>query len=37
MNPGAYGKYGMHTVRTAVRFAISGNRFSNLEILEIKK
>jgi hypothetical protein len=37
INPGAAGKFGFHTVSTAVRFAIDGNRIHSLEILEMKK
>ncbi len=37
INPGAYGKYGMHVVRTAVRFDIKDDEIKNLEILEVKK
>lgn len=37
INPGAYGKSGMHKVRTAIRFDIRGRDFLNMEILEIKR
>ena len=37
INPGAYGKSGLHKVRTAVRFVIEKNDVKNLEILEIKR
>lgn len=37
INPGAAGKFGMHKVITLVRFAISGNRIKDLEIVELKK
>jgi len=37
INPGAYGKSGMHKVRTAIRFDIRGRDFLNMEILEVKK
>ena len=37
INPGAYGKSGMHKVRTAVRFEIEAREFKNAEILEIKR
>jgi len=37
INPGAYGKSGMHKVRTAVRFDIRGRDFLNMEILEVKR
>jgi len=35
MNPGAAGKYGFHTVRTLLRFEISGEAIQNLEVIEI--
>lgn len=37
MNPGAAGKYGFHTVRTAIRFDINGDRVENLELIELEK
>jgi len=37
INPGAAGKYGFHTVSTAVRFDINADRIENLEIIEIEK
>ena len=37
INPGAYGKYGDHVMRTAVRFDIDGRDVKNMEILEIKR
>jgi len=37
INPGAYGKSGMHVVRTAVRFEIDNGNIKNLEVLEVKK
>ena len=37
INPGAYGKSGMHKHRTAVRFEIDQKEIRNLEILEIKR
>jgi hypothetical protein len=37
INPGAYGKSGMHVVRTAVRFEIDAGNIKNLEVLEVKK
>jgi len=37
INPGAYGKSGMHKMRTAVRFDIRGRDFLNMEILEVKR
>ena len=37
LNPGAAGIYGMHQVRTLMRFDISQSGVSNLEVVEIKK
>ncbi len=37
INPGAGGKYGIHTKITFVRFSISGSNISDLEILEIDR
>lgn len=37
INPGAAGKYGFHSVRTAVRLEIDGNDIRNLEVGEWKK
>ncbi|HBF87585.1 MAG TPA: YfcE family phosphodiesterase [Bacteroidales bacterium] len=37
MNPGAYGKYGFHVIRTAIRFSIDGKALKNLEVLEIPR
>ena len=37
INPGAYGKSGLHKVRTAVRFEIDKNNIQNLEVFEIKR
>ncbi|MDD3877238.1 MAG: metallophosphoesterase family protein [Bacteroidales bacterium] len=37
INPGAAGKYGFHTVCTAVRFEINKDRIENLEIIELSK
>ena len=37
INPGAYGKSGLHKVRTAIRFEIDKDNIQNLEILEIKR
>ncbi len=36
INPGAAGKYGFHTVRTAVRFTIDVNNIKDLEIIEFE-
>ena len=37
LNPGAYGKMGLHQVRTAVRFTIEQTDIKDLEILEIPR
>lgn len=37
INPGAAGKYGFHTVRTAVRFEVDGEDIRNLEVGEWEK
>lgn len=37
INPGAAGKYGLHTVRTAVRLEVSNGSMSGLEVGEWKK
>lgn len=37
MNPGAIGKYGLHKVRTMLRFEIDGAKIENLEVIEFKK
>ncbi len=37
MNPGALGKYGLHNVRTMLRFTIDGDKIDNLEVIEFKK
>lgn len=37
MNPGAVGKYGVHKVRTMLRFEIDGAKIENLEVIEFKK
>ena len=37
INPGACGKQGWHKVSTLVRFNVSNNRISDLEIIELKK
>jgi putative phosphoesterase len=37
MNPGAVGKYGLHKVRTMLRFTIDGEKIDNLEVIEFKK
>ena len=37
MNPGAAGKSGFHTVRTMLRFTVSGKDIKYLEIIELEK
>lgn len=37
LNPGAVGIYGMHKVRTMLRFEIDGGQIKNLEIIELEK
>lgn len=37
MNPGAVGKYGIHQVRTMLRFEIDGDRIGALEVVEIER
>ena len=37
INPGAYGKSGIHKIRTAVRFDITEGDVKNLEILEVER
>ena len=37
MNPGAAGKYGIHTVQTLLRFVIDGTEISDLEVIELQK
>ena len=37
INPGAAGKYGFHTVRTAIRLEIDGSDIRNLEVGEWNK
>jgi hypothetical protein len=34
INPGAAGKYGFHTVRTAVRFVLDNGNIRDLEVIE---
>ena len=36
INPGAAGRYGFHTVRTAIRFSIDGQKIKDLEVIELK-
>lgn len=35
LNPGAAGIYGVHQIRTMLRFEINGEKIQNLEIIEI--
>lgn len=37
MNPGAIGKYGIHQVRTMLRFELDNGRIQNLEVIEFPK
>lgn len=37
INPGAYGKSGIHKLRTAIRFEIFAREIKNLEIFEIER
>jgi putative phosphoesterase len=37
MNPGAAGNYGIHRVRTMLRFEIDGEKIANLEVIELGK
>lgn len=37
LNPGACGIYGMHQVRTMLRFEIDDDKIQNLEVIEIEK
>ncbi|MCL2738068.1 MAG: metallophosphatase family protein [Bacteroidales bacterium] len=37
INPGAAGNYGIHSLRTAVRFQISAGKISDLEVWELKR
>jgi len=37
INPGAIGIYGIHKVRTMVRFEIEGKQIKNLEVVEFKR
>jgi uncharacterized protein len=37
MNPGAAGNFGIHTVRTLLRFEIDGDKIQNLEVVEMPK
>lgn len=37
MNPGAAGKSGFHTIRTALRFVIDKEQITDLEVIELEK
>lgn len=37
MNPGAFGQYGFHTVRTFLRFDLAKGEITNLEVVELGK
>ncbi|NND15993.1 MAG: metallophosphoesterase family protein [Eudoraea sp.] len=37
MNPGACGRYGLHSVRTMLRFVIDGKEIKDLEVIELGK
>jgi len=37
LNPGAAGKYGIHKVRSMLRFEIENSEIKNLEIIELEK
>ena len=37
MNPGACGVKGFHSVRTLLRFSITGDKFHDLEVIELGK
>ena len=37
MNPGAAGTYGIHKVRTMLRFEIIGEKIQNVEVIEFKR
>ncbi len=37
MNPGAAGKYGIHTVQTLLRFTIDGDQVNDLEVIELHR
>jgi uncharacterized protein len=37
LNPGAVGKYGIHKVRTMLRFEIENSEIKNLEVIEFAK
>ena len=37
INPGAAGNYGMHKVKTLIRFTIDKSNIKDLEVIEIGK
>lgn len=37
INPGAAGKYGIHQVRTMIRFEIDGDKIQHMEVIELGK
>ena len=37
LNPGAVGNYGIHTLKTMLRFEIDNEKIKNLEVIEIEK
>lgn len=37
LNPGACGKYGLHQIRTMLRFEINSNKIENMEVIELGK
>ena len=37
MNPGAAGNYGIHKVKTIVKFNIDGKDIKELKIIEVEK
>lgn len=37
VNPGAAGQHGFHTMKTIVRFTISGGKVSGMEVIELGK
>ena len=37
INPGAAGKYGLHTVQTLVKFTLGESRIGDLEVVELEK
>lgn len=37
LNPGAVGKYGIHQVRTMLRFELDQGRIQNLEVIEFER